>query len=71
MKLVNFLWYYVPSLVIVYLSWIGAQFVFKGQVEIDCVDIFIAVLLAWYIGRDCYRNAEKLGKSLKKNFGRE
>lgn len=66
MKAINFLLAFLPALVIVYLSWIGAQFVLLKSVEIDAVDICVASMLTWYIARDAVEIHEKLNRNIKK-----
>ena len=48
----QFLITFLISLILVYLVWIGSQYVFEKRVVIDYVDNAIAFLLAWYIARD-------------------
>ena len=50
--IIRFVVSFVSSLSFVYLTWIGAQYVFMNRVVLDVVDGFIAVSIAWYITRD-------------------
>ena len=49
---IRFLGAYICSVIVVYLLWIGSQYVIKGNVVLDYVDNAIAIALAWYIARD-------------------
>lgn len=43
---------FISSLSFVYLTWIGAQYVFMHNVVLDVVDGFVSLAIAWYITRD-------------------
>ena len=43
---------FLCSISFVYLTWIGAQYVFTRNVVLDVVDGFVAIAIAWYITRD-------------------
>ena len=49
---VRFLVAFICALVVVYLLWIGSQYVIEGKVVLECVDNVIAIALALYIARD-------------------
>lgn len=49
---IQFVITFLVSLILVYLVWIGSQYVVSKRVVIDYVDNGIAILLAWYIARD-------------------
>lgn len=51
---------FICSLIFVYLTWIGAQYVFSHNVVLDFVDGFVAVTIAWYITRDIVNIDDKL-----------
>lgn len=53
----NFSWirftiYFLAAFFFTYILWVGAQYLFMKHVNIDTVDIFVTMTLAWYIARD-------------------
>lgn len=50
--LLRYLVFFGCALSLVYLTWIGAQYVFTRRVVIETVDNFLAWGLAWYLTRD-------------------
>ena len=48
------------SLAVVYLVWIGLQYVFYHNVELDAVDNFMAIGLACYFSRDVIKVDDQL-----------
>ena len=44
--------FFLCALSLVYLTWIGAQYVFERRVVIEAVDNILAWGLAWYLTRD-------------------
>ena len=59
-KLIRFAVILVCSALIVYLTWIGSQYVCYNNVTIDITDILITWALAWYITRDIVAMDDKL-----------
>lgn len=58
--IIRFLSAFTCSLIFVYLTWIGAQYVFSHSVVLDFVDGFVAIAIAWYITRDIINIDDKL-----------
>ena len=49
---IRFAIYFLASFFLTYILWVGAQYLFMKHVNIDTVDIFVTMTLAWYIARD-------------------
>ena len=49
---IRFLIAFISVLVVVYLLWVGSQYVVEKEVVLGYVDHVVAIVLAWYITRD-------------------
>ena len=58
--LIRYCVFFLCALSLVYLTWIGAQYVFARRVVIETVDNFLAWGLAWYLTRDAAAIDNKL-----------
>ena len=59
-KLIRFAVLFICSALIVYLTWIGSQYVCYNNVTLDITDNLITWALAWYITRDIVAIDDKL-----------
>lgn len=59
-KLIRFAVILICSALIVYLTWIGSQYVCYNNVTLDITDNLIVWALAWYITRDIVDIDDKL-----------
>lgn len=59
-EIIRFITAFACSVSFVYLTWIGAQYVFTHNVVLDVVDGFVAIAIAWYITRDIISIDDKL-----------
>jgi hypothetical protein len=62
-KLIRFAVILICSALIVYLTWIGSQYVCYHNVTLDITDNLIVWALAWYITRDIVDIDDKLRKN--------
>lgn len=62
-KLIRFAVILICSALIVYLTWIGAQYVCYNNVTLDITDNIIVWALSWYITRDIVAIDDKLRKN--------
>ena len=51
---------FISVLMVVSLTWVGAEYIFEGKVLPSKVDGFFAIALACYVTRDCIYTSKRL-----------
>ena len=54
--------YYICALMLVYLTWVGAQYVFEKNVLLEITDHAMALFLARYLARDAVNIFQRLDR---------
>ena len=54
--------YYICALALVYLTWVGAQYVFETTVVLEITDHALALFLARYLARDAVNVFQRLDR---------
>lgn len=62
----RFLLAFAPCFLIIYLAWIGAQYIIEDTVVFGAVDVCVTCALAWYAARDVLSIEEKLQRATKR-----
>lgn len=62
----NFLLAFAPCFFLIYLAWVGAQYITEATVEFGAVDIGVTCALAQYAARDILSIDEKLRRASRR-----